>query len=64
MLFSELFSYYIENFVKFTQAYGSLGGIIVLLLWLYWCGIIIMLGAELNAALYYFRVPKKLRGLK
>lgn len=61
MLISQLFSIYIEKFGTFAQAYGSLGGIIVLLLWLYWCGITIMLGAELNAALYYFRVPKRRR---
>ena len=56
---SQLFSLYIENFGSLAKAYGSLGGIIVLLLWLYWCGISIMLGAELNASLYYFRVRKK-----
>jgi len=31
--------------------YGSIGGIIALLVWLYWISIIIMLGGELNASL-------------
>lgn len=56
---SQLFSWYIENFGSLAQAYGSLGSIIILLLWLYWCGITIMIGAELNASLYYFRGSKK-----
>lgn len=59
MLISQIFSIYINNFGNYTRAYGSLGSIIVLLLWLYWCGITIMLGAELIASLYYFRAPKK-----
>lgn len=46
-----LFSEYVENFANYTVIYGTLGGIIVLLLWLYLSGIIFIMGAELNAVL-------------
>ncbi|MDQ0175650.1 membrane protein [Bacillus chungangensis] len=45
------FSSYISNFGNFTAAYGSLGGMIVLMLWLYLSGMILMIGGELNAVL-------------
>lgn len=59
MSISHLFSIYISNFGSVAEAYGSLGGIIILLIWIYWCGLAIMLGAEINATLYYFRKKKK-----
>ncbi|WP_191559656.1 YihY/virulence factor BrkB family protein [Metabacillus idriensis] len=43
------FSYYIENFKGFNAAYGSLGGIIILLIWLYFTAFSILLGGEINA---------------
>lgn len=48
---SIVFSIYINNFANFSKMYGSIGGIIALLVWLYWIGIIIILGGELNASL-------------
>ncbi|TCK92846.1 membrane protein [Natranaerovirga hydrolytica] len=45
------FSYYIDNFGNFSYMYGSLAGIIILLLWLYICSNIIMIGGEINALL-------------
>lgn len=43
-----LFSAYVNNYNNYTTIYGSLGGIIVFMIWLYSSGIIIVLGAELN----------------
>lgn len=45
------FSFYVNNFANYSRTYGSLGGIIVLLLWLYISSIIILLGGEINAIL-------------
>ncbi|WP_226669968.1 YihY/virulence factor BrkB family protein [Metabacillus litoralis] len=46
------FSYYVGNFANYSATYGSIGGIIVLMIWLYLSGMIIILGGELNAILY------------
>lgn len=46
---SVLFSYYVNNFGNYGKTYGSLGGIIVLLIWLYISSIIIITGGEINA---------------
>lgn len=51
ILVSSLFSLYINNFADFSKMYGSIGGIIALLVWLYWISIIVLLGGELNASL-------------
>jgi len=49
MVASLIFSYYVGNFGNYTATYGSLGGIIILLLWLYISGMIIIVGGEVNA---------------
>lgn len=48
---SLLFSYYVSNFGSYAITYGSLGGVIVLLVWLFISSIIIVLGGEINATL-------------
>lgn len=50
-----LFGWYINMFASYNKVYGSIGGMIVLMLWLYVGGIVILLGAELNGALYLRR---------
>jgi len=52
---SLVFSFYVNGFSRYTRIYGSIGGIIILLLWLYLSSMIVMLGGELNATLHYFR---------
>ncbi len=51
ILASGLISFYFNSFEYFANTYGSIGGIIILLVWLYWSGIIVMLGAEINASI-------------
>lgn len=48
---SLLLSYYVSNFGKYAITYGSLGGVIVLLIWMYYSSIVIVLGGEINATL-------------
>lgn len=45
------FSYYVSNFGNYSKTYGSLGGVIAFLVWLYMSSIMIVLGAEVNATL-------------
>jgi membrane protein len=42
------FSYYINNFSSYDRTYGSLGAVIILLMWLYISGFIILVGAFIN----------------
>jgi membrane protein len=42
-------SYYVGNFGSYTETYGVIGGVMVLMLWFYVSGIAILVGAELNA---------------
>lgn len=45
------FSVYVENFSNYSLIYGTLGAVIVLLIWLYMTSFVLILGAEFNAAL-------------
>ncbi|WP_408020154.1 YihY/virulence factor BrkB family protein [Sporosarcina sp. USHLN248] len=51
ILTSLAFSYYVGNFGNYSKTYGSIGAIIVLMLWLYFSAIILMLGGQLNAVM-------------
>ena len=48
---STMFSYYVNNFANYTRTYGSLGGMMVLLIWLYLSSIIVVMGGEINATI-------------
>jgi membrane protein len=48
---SAAFALYVANFASYNKTYGSLGGIIVFLIWLWVSNIAILLGAEFDAEL-------------
>jgi membrane protein len=48
---SLLFAFYVANFASYNKTYGSLGGVIAFLVWLWISNIAVLLGAELNAEL-------------
>lgn len=52
---SMIFSFYVNNFGNYSKTYGSLGGIIILLIWLYIASIMIILGGEINGAYAYVK---------
>lgn len=43
------FKFYVANFGNYNESYGSLGGVIILMLWFYISALAILLGAEMNA---------------
>ena len=48
---SAAFAFYVSNFASYNKTYGSLGGVIVFLIWLWITNLIILLGAEFNSEL-------------
>lgn len=46
---SLLFSLYVTNFGTFGETYGSLAGFVVLLMWFFISGFVVMIGAEINS---------------
>lgn len=51
LIFSGLYSFYIDNLANYSYIYGSLTTVVLLLLWLYFCMYILFLGAAINNAL-------------
>jgi len=45
------FSYFINNFGRYNELYGSIGALIVIMLWLQFNAFIILIGYELNASI-------------
>ena len=48
MVFSWLFSVYVDYFSKYSLIYGSLTAIILLMMWIYVCIYMLLIGAEIN----------------
>jgi membrane protein len=46
---SLLFALYVRNWGSYGDTYGALGGVIVLLMWFYLSGYVVILGAEINS---------------
>lgn len=58
LLGSFAFGWYISNFGNYSKTYGSIAGIIILLIWLYLTSFIIIIGAEINAIIHQRNVIK------
>jgi len=48
---SMLFALYVSNFGSYNETFGSLGGVVILLMWLWLSAFIILLGAEIDSAM-------------
>jgi membrane protein len=54
----------VANFTDYEGSYGAVGGVIVVLLWLYVSGIALLVGAELNAEIEHASPYGKAPGQK
>ncbi|MEC7473667.1 MAG: YihY/virulence factor BrkB family protein, partial [Pseudomonadota bacterium] len=64
ILASIAFGIYVQNFADYNATYGSIGAIIVLLLYLYISSAVLLFGAELNAVIEHASVEGKDPGEK
>src|SRR5215213_2483257 len=56
------FSFYLANFANYGVTYGSIGAAVGLLFYLYLCASVVLLGAELNAAIYHPPTDARAKG--
>ncbi|MFK7981748.1 MAG: YihY/virulence factor BrkB family protein [Saprospiraceae bacterium] len=59
ILSSVVFSFYVDNFGSYNKFYGSIGTIIVLMIWIQLNAFILLIGFELNASIAVNRDLKK-----
>ncbi|WP_407315535.1 YihY/virulence factor BrkB family protein [Pseudomonas sp. nanlin1] len=58
------FGYYVKTFADYNAMYGSIGAIIVLLLYFYISAAVLLLGAEMNAVIEHMSAEGKDKGAK
>jgi membrane protein len=58
------FAIYTRNFGEYDATYGSIGAVIVLMMWLYIAGLVILLGSEINALIEHYSSRGKNKGEK
>jgi membrane protein len=46
-----VFAWYVSHFGSYNRTYGSIGAVILLLVWLYWTNFVLLVGGELNSVL-------------
>jgi membrane protein len=58
------FKYYVANWGNYTESYGLIGAVMILLLWFYISGLVILIGAEMNAEIEHASAQGKDPGEK
>lgn len=60
ILLSFGFAFYVNNFASYNKIYGSIGTLIVIMLWLYFNSLVLLIGFELNASIKHAKQVKSL----
>lgn len=58
ILLSSGFAFYVNNFATYNKVYGSIGTLIVIMLWLYFNSLVLLIGFELNASISHAKEDK------
>jgi membrane protein len=64
LLASIAFRIYVTNFADYNETYGSIGGVMVLMLWFYVSAFAVLVGAEMNAEIEHASPHGKDKGEK
>ena len=51
LIVSSLFAWYVNNFGSYNKLYGSVGTVLVVMLWIYFNAIVLLIGFEINAGI-------------
>ncbi len=58
------FAIYTSSFADYNATYGSIGAVIILMLWLYIAGLVILIGSEINVLVEHYSSTGKRKGEK
>ena len=58
ILISLGFAFYVNHFGNYNKLYGSIGTVMVVMLWMYFNAIVLLLGFELNASIAALKISK------
>lgn len=64
VLFSFFFSVFVENFANYATIYGSLAALVILMVWLYACMFILLIGGEIAMWLQHSGINRDISDLK
>lgn len=53
LLVTLIFRFYVQHFAAYNKTYGTIGGVIVLLTWMYLTMLVLLAGGELNSELHH-----------
>jgi len=51
LLFTYLFSYWVNNFASYNKLYGSISAILILMVLIYFNSLVLLIGFELNVSI-------------
>ncbi len=53
------FSYYVSNFAQYNKLYGSIGTLMVIMIWIYINALVLIIGFELNASIASLKIQQR-----